>query len=82
MLIADTPNFAVTSWGNGWAYKLTNKAAKTDVFFQDDSAIEFRTLWESYELAYPDFCTNTILRFIYREYQDLAAPIGWAHADA
>jgi len=82
MLIADTPNFAVTSWGNGWAYSLTNKAAKTDVFFQDDSAIEFRTLWESYELAYPELNADTILLLVYGHYEDVAAPIGWAYADA
>ena len=80
MIVADTADFTVTSWGNGWAYAITNKARKTELFVQDDDATSFRTCWEAYELAYPDMDTNAILAMIYADYEPAFAPIGWTYA--
>ena len=77
MLLADTPDFALTSWGNGWAYALTNKKDKTEVFVQDDSAHDFRATWEAYETCFPHKSANAILSLVWDEYASVAEPIAY-----
>jgi hypothetical protein len=80
MIIAETPDFAVTSWGNGWAYALTSKKDKMEVFVQDDDAIALRTTWEAYETCFPHKSADAILALVWDEYSSVASPVGWAHA--
>lgn len=37
-----TPNYIVTSHGNGWAYTITDKRTGESVFFQDHDADTLR----------------------------------------
>ena len=46
--LANTPKFTLTSWGNGLAYSLFNRAANQEVYVQGDDADQFITMWGNF----------------------------------
>jgi hypothetical protein len=73
--IAETPNFTVESYGNGWAYKFTNKTIRADIWFQDDDATTFRAEWQTLERKAPHRESDYILGEMWAQYESVARPI-------
>jgi hypothetical protein len=74
VLIFDTPNFAVISYGNGWEYSFirkANPASKADaIWLQDSDALEFRAWLDK---TYQQAC-NELLEDLWGEYKGIAEP--------
>ena len=70
--IANTPEFTLTSWGNGVAYSLTNKTTNQEVYVQGDDADQFITLY-----GYLMWTGAThVLKEAWNAYADVATNLG------
>lgn len=67
-IIMNTPNFQLTSYGNGWAYCLEQKRTKNSVFFQDADALTFSEQLEQIEAALPNAPSDKILSDLFNIY--------------
>jgi hypothetical protein len=74
--IAETSNFVVVSYGNGWAYAFTNKPDSLDIWFQDDDATTFRAEWNTLETKLPHRDQDYILGEMWATYESVSRPIG------
>ena len=73
--VAETLNYTVTSYGNGWAYRFANKTDHRDVWMQDDDASLFREEWTEYENRWPDKPQNDILGALWYIYECVSRPM-------
>jgi hypothetical protein len=77
-VIAEGETFKLTSYGNGWAYALEDKAARLSVYVQDDDASQFRREWDGFEFLLPNAGPDEIAGRMWSdlEYSVAAAPVG------
>ena len=73
--VRHAPPFTLQSAGNGACYLLTHVAARRDVFFQGDDAIDFETELEALEMLRPETSTSAILAELWNLYAEFSAPI-------
>ena len=69
--IANTPEFTLTSWGNGVAYSLTNKTTNQEVYVQGDDADQFITFYGNLMRT-----GATALKEAWNTYADVATNLG------
>lgn len=75
VVITNTDQFKVTSWGNGLCYEIISKEREEYIFFQGDDASQFRSEWEAYEQQKPEASINCILSRLWFDYDyALASP--------
>lgn len=62
--------FSLVSYGNGWAYKLTDSRLVASLWLQDESALYFRKELDALEEAKPNVQPDTLLSFLASNYAD------------
>lgn len=72
-IIHDLPEWRVTSYGNGLAYEIAEKASGKTLFFQGDDATQFRDEFDGLTSRAPSLDFADALRVIWSEYQEIAA---------
>jgi hypothetical protein len=72
-VIHNTPDFVVTSWGDGLAYGLAHKPSGQSVFFQGEDASQFRDELEALTERAPCLSYADALQAIWHDYEGVAA---------
>ena len=72
-IIHDLPEFSVTSYGNGLAYEIAEKASGKTLYFQGDDAAQFRDEFDGLTSGTPSLDFSDALRVIWSEYQEIAS---------
>jgi hypothetical protein len=72
VVIYDTASFEVLSYGNGAAYKFTDKVTEKKCYFDGDDASSFREEIERWENAREDLSSEQILANIWSYYEEVS----------
>jgi hypothetical protein len=71
--IANTPEFTLTSWGNGVAYSMVNKKTQQEVYVQCEDAEQFITLYGNFNR---ELGTERACAAMWNEYDAVASNLG------
>lgn len=69
IIIQQTPDLILTSYGNGWAYKLEHTGLAQSVWVQEDDATAFREALDARETVKPE---ESALPYLWAEYEPVA----------
>lgn len=72
-IIHDLPEWRVTSYGNGLAYEIAEKASGKTLYFQGDDAAQFRDEFDGLTGRAPSLDFADALRVIWNDYSEIAA---------
>lgn len=70
-IIHDLPEFSVTSYGNGLAYEIAEKASGKTLFFQGGDAAQFRDEFDGLTGKMPALDFADALRVIWNDYSEI-----------